>query len=393
MPLLSIGFELETQLLAPVLVVDQPETQSRFKTVNADNFKHVYSLSQEQELDVYGDVFTPGYAFDTQRKRFLQQGFDKNKKDLELVYQRKGSSTTRVAFKTSTKDIPLLFSNAEFLVTFSTPVEVAITRQGILSFIIEKLVVSVRFIRKHLSTLTDHLVLENKSMFPYPFLSRPVDTTMGFSEGYDIGYLSQIPLDKVVTQARFVPQCTLGVPLVFALEVLNILVDWVREFVQPTDDDMVKDFDTVVKATHRVMQKMTIHRQDVVRNTIFLFLYSIMTKENRKTASLFTLRHTCQDLLATVLTAAEKAAIVDSLYPREAHFFRLFTEHPLQRQSALERQNLGDVGLIPFVNDERQAVYIEFRMLGWVLLQVLRKETLTLHDLEKLGRARRIKVK
>lgn len=353
---MSIGFELETQSLAPVLVVDNPEEQSRIKTVNAGNFKHLYNLSQQRDLDVYGDVFTQGYAFDRQRKRFLQslgdgaparqRKLDENK-DFDLVYQRKGEVATRVAFKTSTKDVPLLFSNAEFIVTFRTPVEVPGTRQGILSYLVEKLAASVDFVLEHLATLTDRLILANKmTTFPYPYLSRPVDTTVGFRQGddaqsarYDMAYLSQIPLDKVLGTARFVPQCTLGVPFVCAVNVLGILVDWLREFVQEDEyvAALIAEFDDVLATTKRLTKKIGGQsRGKVVGNAVFLFLYAARTKEKRKTASLFTLRHTCQDLLEAVLTPAERNLVAKSLPEPEARFFRELTEHPLSKLSAQE---------------------------------------------------------
>ena len=131
----------------------------------------------------------------------------------------------------------------------------------------------------------------------------------------------------------------------------------------------------------------------MVGNAIFLFLYSTRTKDKRKTGSLFTLRHTCQDLLGAVLTPAETRLLTKSLPDRDAPFFFDYTTYPLARRAAQERQNVEEVGLLPFENDERQAVYIEFRMLGWVLQKVLRKETLTLNDLAKLKRARRLKLK
>lgn len=393
--LMSIGTELETQFLCPVLV-------NQYKIVGVGKdfetvMKYEILNTPTHILEMYGDAFADS-AFAKTTKKF---------RETEISF---GDKNDRSARTTLRLDYNELYADAEFVNTFPENVSVPLTKTDIIKFILQHVKRSAQEIINYLETYSKLLLCHNRS-FPYRYLA--IDNEEKFvtqahtsqkiskikilqqrlkiinqykervhesqledletlqkqtfkelqklqivdyanTQHFKMGFLSTEPYKDIDKKARFVPQCTLGFPITNSILIFNIVYEWAREYLKGTEEIVIfqkikQEFETIYPLIESKMmeENIPLYRFDLIVNYCFLFIYSMSTKRIRKVGSIFIIRNSFQDL-AYLLTFQEKRLIMYLIPDRfSGIFFSIHFSRPhlLANQKA-RRQEIGQVSLV-----------------------------------------------
>jgi len=393
--LMSIGTELETQFLCPVLVNQNKivgvgkdfETLMRYEILNTPT--HIFEM--------YGDAFADS-AFARTTRKF---------KETEISF---GDKINRSARTTLSLDYDELYADAEFVNTFPENVSVLLSKTHIVHYILQHVKRSAQEIINYLDSYSKILLCQNRS-FPYRYLAidyeekfvteahsaqkiskikilqqrlkiinqykervdesqlEDLETlqeqTIGKlqklqrvdyanSQHFKMGFLSTEPYKEIVKKARFVPQCTLGFPITNSYLVFNLLYEWAREYLESAEEIVIfkkikQEFETIYPTIESKMieNQIPYNRFQLISNYIFLFIYSMSTRFIRKIGSIFIMRNSFQDL-AHLLTNQEKRLIYLLIQEKYTELFWdiHFSKTHLLASRKMYRQRLGQVSLI-----------------------------------------------
>jgi hypothetical protein len=460
--LLSIGTEFETQFLSPVLVND-----TTFISIGKDfdtMMKYQISRNPNHIFEVYGD----NLAQKTRLYEYIRKYHSKDyPKTISFRIPKERESVVSLTYQYD-KD---LFTDAEFLNTFPENVSVDLTKESIIHYILQHVKISANTIKQYLDSYSTVLQCRFGD-FPYPYLmidssdtlitrsytnqkqrrknifEKRLKTIQQYSEllinpqqlqklqelkldtrvklqrltqldlmntlHFKMAFLSTIPKTNLSREARFVPQCTLGFPIIHSVIIMGLLYEWINEFLP--DISEIKTFEKVTKEYLKILPQIenlmieleiSMTRFELLSNYCFLFIYSMSTLRIRKISSIFILRNSFQDL-AYLLTLREKNLLSELIPERfqqlfdDIHFLR---PHLLYLQKH-DRQQLLDISVITDpklqeieskIYSQKQAdrvalelqpenvnIYAEFRLLNPTLCGMLGVENLTLDLIEKI---------
>jgi hypothetical protein len=392
---MSIGTELETQFLCPVLV-----NQNKIVGVGKDFetvMKYEILNTPTHILQMYGDAFADS-AFAKTTKKF---------RETEIYFGDKNDRSSRT---TLSLDYDELYADAEFVNTFPENVSVQLSKTHIVHYILQHVKRSAQEIINYLDTYSKILLCQNRS-FPYRYLA--IDNEEKFvteahsaqkiskikilqqrlkiinqykeridesqledleilqeqtigklqklqrvdyanTQHFKMGFLSTEPYKEIVKKARFVPQCTLGFPITNSILIFNLLYQWARDYLQGTEEIAIykkikQEFETIYPTieTRMIEEQIPLNRFDLIVNYCFLFIYSMSTRLIRKVGSIFIIRNSFQDL-AHLLTFQEKRLIEYLIPDRFSEIFLSihFSRPHLLANRKASRQRLGQVSLI-----------------------------------------------
>jgi hypothetical protein len=206
-----------------------------------------------------------------------------------------------------------LANEAEFVVTYKRMEKVEQTRDGFLKYLVKKQEAALMDVRRFLeinkqSKITgmigyssDDRKRGKQATVPYETLSM-----LGKDENDETYYVAY-KKGETLKQLEFYAQCTIGIELKYVVWALSVLADVYTEmkYTSTSDDEEMKKWKKVLEDTKD--SGLTPYLQSL----LILFLYSFLTKKNRK-ASPFIFRHTMSDVLKS-LTPEEKNTIRNSL--------------------------------------------------------------------------------
>jgi hypothetical protein len=459
--LLSIGTEFETQFLSPVLVND-----TTFIGIGKDfdtMMKYQISKNPNHIFEVYGD----NLAQKTRLYEYIRKYHSRDYPQTISFRIPRERETLSLTYKYD-KD---LFTDAEFLNTFPENVSVDLTKESIIHYILGHVKISATTIKQYLDS--NSTVLQCRlGDFPYSYLmidssdtlltrsytnqkqrrknifekrlktleqhsellSNPqqlqklqelkLDTRARLQRlaqldlintlHFKMAYLSTIPNTDINSQARFLPQCTLGFPIISSITIMRLLFEWTNQFFP--DIPEVTQFEAIYKEFYEIYpkiipmmskNKIPMTRFELLSNYCFLFIYSMTTLKKRKPGSLFILRNSFQDL-AYLLTIREKTVLSEIIPERFQHYFadiHFIRPHLLYIQkhgrqqllyiSVITDPKLQEINTKIFTRQEGDhiaqslqpeeiKVFIEFRLLNSVLCRMLGVKNLTLDLIEKI---------
>lgn len=443
---ISIGFELETQYLCPVLI----DKKNYIKDIDNENPSLIdYKIwsTDNAEFVFSGDQFTKSTDF---AKDTLGIPFS-----FRIIKTRKIRARKHDINDFMTDTFFDSLRNAEFINTFYKNEIVSIN--NIWKHIINKLQKSVNNIKEFLlnnKSIEGYYILETD--FPYKYfykINNPdlvtnnlnriknerLNTVLAekqtldkFDIYYDkdeidehieniknndglknindncIGIYSQGPIQNVIDIARFVPQCTLGFPIIYSIDVMTYLYNLVKN--HDSELELLNDFQMVLDKIPYFKRylKPSTSRNVLLLNYIFLFYYSVSTRSKRKKKSLFSIRANFQFLMY-LLTTKEKEKIyniIDDDDIKKAFDDIHFKEPYLSRYEMVVRQRnldvhtlqsdeLNKLHLTPIGTEQsdkiakqidylNMKILIEFRMLNFVITSILDKSDATLNDILRL---------
>lgn len=373
---ITLGIELETQILSPIWF-----SKNRISYLLKEDdkvMKFIFQKNSEYIGKIYPDVFTKGYAFDDKRKSFLSKINPLDNSDLELTFEDESNVQTKIS------DIRHLFNNAEFVITFHNPKKIEINKEDFLQYLFENIQQSAKIVIKE---ITKNLkVSKIITKFPYSyFYSYPL-----YDYDQVIGYLSQYNLNALLSRGRFVPQCTFGIPINSVDKVLNILIEWIYPLINSEDVElkaMVNQYIEIETKTNLIMEMIITfiseNRISIIKNLLLIFLYSTATVEARKNYGIVIFRKTCHQLIEEILDSNEIEIIKNALHHYGEYYFEekfKIMSIPKQLKEARQLENLEDVQM-NMQNVQPNYVYMEFRILGYGLKKMLRKDNLSLNTL------------
>jgi hypothetical protein len=141
------------------------------------------------------------------------------------------------------------------------------------------------------------------------------------------------------------------------------------------------NLDNIIQMVNVVMEngKFQKNRQDFLKNYLFLFFYSYVTKTIRKLKAEFVIRHSFTLEMSNYLSLAEKREIELFLDPPDLLQYFHYTHFTSQqnKNTILKFQHIIDVGLPQVFNGE--TVLIEFRLFNSILLNMFKKDNITLN--------------
>lgn len=341
----SIGFEIETQHFSPIQEI-RP-----FVLFNPDYF---YKANMSRHVYIYPDEFTSFTPF--------------AKNDVEPYLSRQGKDTTKAEISLDNEAVfhiksPLsqTFKNAEFVVTY-TDFQVV---RNIVDYMYQMLRQAIQDTEKVLSTCTTLGKITTRD-FPYhymwrcPSLSQPMVLLSKTDEW---------------RTAPFAVQCTFGIPVISAMDVFVALSE---EYVKVTGKDQYH-------AQILDIQKKTLDlfgdESPIIKNYMFLFMYSYKTRHRRKTSALFNVRHLFRDIWKFCFPKEKRDALfqhvqnVSSMTSPE--FVTYFQDVHFQNTTQQKRlyQDMEKVGILPFKKD-KQVFFFEFRGLSNITKHKCTRRTL-----------------
>lgn len=340
---ISLGFELETQLLCLVLC------KGKRLSLPTDYTKHAYF---QHSVEVYNDTLTPGTVFATREAAPFLETLGAMPTDAPLVLNSDGYVLER----------PVKFNNGEFVVTLARKQSMA--RDQFFVNILRQFLGALERVRTILQEEYRVLPISDQG-FPYRSLvvSRTRDPRYA-----KVGFFAQKAPDSFsVDDLVFYYQCTVG----FRMEdAISILYDLAQRF---------HDTPNVMEPWVHMAQTLGGGASPLLVNYLFLFLYSASTRHSRKVGTLFILRHAFQDL-RVVLTEEDLTRLdawMRTNRPADEHaYFRSlhFEEVSQKQQQKFQKQALWDVGRLPFRKSEGR-VFVEFRGFQSVLNAMVGKGT------------------
>jgi len=208
-----------------------------------------------------------------------------------------------------------MFGSLEWIVTFEEQTEVPMT--GIFSFMMEKMSEATGMIRTtfHEQYETTPIEIVEPSEFPMPF---------GFYSGasktlilpYDKGFFSpdvQNDGDYLgFEEWRYLPQCTLGVRTL--QEAYSTVLFLYGEYVKILPRHVVR---LHVEYAYEMMNVCRMSISEECRYYLFLFFYSFLTRDGRKTSSMFVFRWLFSDIWERTIGIQGVEQIVQSLRHHE----------------------------------------------------------------------------
>lgn len=376
---ITLGIELETQILSPILF--SKNRISYLLKEDDEVMKFNFQKNQEYIGKLYPDVFTKGYAFDDKRKALLSKINRLDDSDLELNLENDSKFYTKIS------DIRHLFNNAEFVITFYKSKNIEMNKEEFLQYLFKNIQQSAKIVIKK---ITKNLkVSKIMTKFPYSyFYSYPL-----YSNDQVIGYLSQYNINTLLSKGKFVPQCTFGIPLISVNKVLDILIEWIYPLINSEDVElkaMINQYlEIEIKANmimEMIIESISENKILIIKNLLLIFLYSTATVEARKNYGIVIFRKTCHQLIEEILDSNEIEIIKNALhYYGEYYFEEKFKimSIPKQLKEARKIENLEDVQM-KMQNVKLNYIYMEFRILGYGLKKMLRKDNLSLNTLSNL---------
>jgi len=355
---ISMGFELETQLLCVATVAPGSRAKRLLLRLPTEHTKHSFF---QNSVEVYNDTFTPRSAFAT---------------GVVAQYLLAPSRQSKQSTQTLLTDQCVLegrdFNNNEFVVTF--PRKQSVAKDALWSSL---LVHFLKAVDKVVGVLDHYTVVPIEDpCFPYRSLLVSKDRDPRYSR---VAFLAQKnPQNFVVQNLSFHYQCTIGFRLEDAMSILGQLATeyyGTKEGVENIVPSLVREAETLQGT----------HASPLLKNYLFLFLYSATTRHVRKLGSVFILRHAFQDL--KVILSEDEVGLLDKWYrdhrfvakagaqgvdhfdaKEEYDYFRTihFDPAPVTHQQKYTKQGVWDVGRIPFRKNEGR-VFVEFRALHALL--------------------------
>jgi hypothetical protein len=216
-----------------------------------------------------------------------------------------------------------------------------------------------------------------------------------------IGIMSRLPIPEIKKKARVVCQCTFGFPIVYSIDVMTQCYEMVKKF--GVSFELLDDFQAVLDVVPMLESKLdpSNPRYPLLLNYLFLFYYSTTTREKRKDISLFSIRANFQDLMY-LLSYQEKRtlySIIDrselKILFADIHFKRPYLlipeseirqcnhyiTHILDQELKKMRFTIVDENYVPSL-EMTTKIFIEFRMLNFVIAKSIGKVDVTLEDLK-----------
>jgi hypothetical protein len=436
---MSIGFEVETQYMCPILLND-----TMIKSIDPDRLVsyQIYS-NEKEEFIIYGDAFTEDTDFSTEANRLKFASIE-----VKPHYERQNLFL-------ELRRYPNILRNMEFVNTFPKDQQVSKLWNHI-RFYLKKCVQNVEtFLENPLKKYN----VKTES-YPYPFLykygprenpeslvtynlerlrsmtlDRLRDTKEKVVEMKDVisrkvmkeevekiektielvselryyknrkslqlGIMSRLPIPEIKKKARVVCQCTFGFPIIYSIDVMTQCYEMVKKF--GVSFQLLDDFQAVLDVVPMLESKLDASnpRYPLLLNYLFLFYYSVTTRKKRKDISLFSIRANFQDLMY-LLSHGEKCtlySIMDrsqfkSLFA-DIHFkkpYLLFPEsdirqcnhyisHILDPELEKKRFTRVDENYRPSL-EMTTKIFIEFRMLHFVIAKSIGKVDVTLEDIK-----------
>jgi hypothetical protein len=290
---ISTGFEFQTDQISFVIINGNKEV--------------VYSLEKRDvkhlspQVSVYADALTSSNK--NSLYSFLR-GIETSNLDWSLLIDSKPYRMPRHHG---------LANEAEFVVTYRRMEKVEQARDVFLKYLVKKQEAALMDVRRFLennqqSKITgmigyssDDRKRGKQAPVPYETLS------MLGKDKNDETYYVAYKKGETLKQLSFYAQCTIGIELKYVVWALSVLADVYTEmkYTSTSDDEEMKKWKKVLEDTKDSGLTPYLH------TILILFLYSFLTKGNRK-ASPFIFRHTMSDVLAS-LTPEEKSIIRNSL--------------------------------------------------------------------------------
>lgn len=437
---ISIGFECETQFMIPVLV-----NEKKIKTIegSTDTFIQYQLYSKENDnLYIYGDAFT--MTTDFAASRSFQLARQTKEIHVKELYSRQGDQPLQVkSFNKILKNAEFIntfpdnepvqitklwnhilkymnktINNIEsfldhpikkFRITFPTPFAYThlyhYTTSDLVSENLQRL--KEKIIKNHQDNkkLYTQNISRIETMYQdtHSILEKQIvihDSVYANKNKYQIGLISRMPFNEISKKARFVFQCTLGFPIVHSIQIMTELYKIVKK---NTNDELesLDDFESALNILARFEKHLKGPRRELYLNYIFLFYYSSITIDKRKENSLFSIRANFQTLMY-LLTLREKWMLYDLIHEptiralfQDIHFSRPY----LTKYDAMLRQKneyitaVIDPSLKRFQysdveNDETAdimtKIYVEFRLLNYVLEKKLKTTNVTFNDIKTM---------
>jgi len=366
---LTIGFEAETQHLSVVKITDAHQIEKS---------EYFWTDRLTDTVSIYPDSLTPTYYI--AKKKIYP--FLNAVQPLDFQY------LSINGLKIKKDDINELFQNTEFTITYDTEMEVG---NDLFYFILENLKKSIIDILQALAsfdTIQKITALERdggdlfprRIKFPYPYLAA--------SQKHPHLILFYEDDPQKLFDARFVFQCTLGVPIEHVIQVMQSL----HELAHGKKKDKHMDrAETVVEYIMRVGD-FAEERKPFLKNLLFIFVYSYLTRHVRKTQAAFVIRHSFAYQMKPFLTPREIDTIASLIEDPsiEDYFVYLFlanvdpnadTNTYKGKDFWRNIQGMLDVGMPSQFNG--RIVLIEFRLLNAVLLRFVNEDHISLNTLLK----------
>lgn len=441
---LSIGFELETQYLCPILI-DKSGFIGDIDNEHPTLIDYQIWSADNTEFSLCGDQFTLS-------TEFAQELFS-NPFIIKYIKTRKMYARKHDTDYFLINDFLQSLHNTEFINTFYKNENVSIN--NILTHIIHKLQKTAKNIKDFLFTNKNinefHIIEPDYFPFKYFYLINNPDLVTNslnrirnkkinhliaekqtfdkFQMNYDndlinqniqyikndeslkninyncIGLYSLGSIKELMINARFVPQCTLGFPIVHSIDVMFYLYNLVKMY--NSDLEMLIDFKNILDKIPYFKKhlKPLTSRNKLLLNYIFLFYYSMVTINKRKKNCIFCIRANFQ-ILMYLLTTKEKEKIFniidDDIIRNSFHDIHFHQPYLSKYEMTIRQQNsdvhtlqdnqllklhLNPVGTKQTDNIAKEIdflsikIYIEFRMLNFIITSKLEKSDATLHDI------------
>jgi len=347
----SIGFEIETQSYSPV-------QENRPKKLS--NPAYFYKIPLNTTTYVYPDEFTQSTPFARDVVNPYLEGVGRGVTNMTF-------STNDGATYTIQSPIHRIFHNTEFVATFKEWTEV----EDIVAYMYSSLIKAFSEVRTVLSEFGTPVEIQDKE-FPYRFI---------FSHQRKPLVLLSRKQDLV--NVNFIPQCTFGIPLRHAMTVFRRLAG---EFADMTD--MRRD-QTMIEEIHSIIQNLfpEENEESIIKNYVFLCLYSFRTRGKRKASVLFNVRHLFRNIWKYCFTKRERDILIDLLEASsiDPAFVAYFKElHTVSTsKTPLVDQDMEKVGILPF-STKTQSFFFEFRGLMMIMKRKCKSGTLLMSRMESV---------
>jgi len=365
---LTIGFEAETQHLS--LVKINPNS----KQIQSHPEFWTYPLNEN--VSVYPDALSDTYYIAIQ----------KIKPFMHLIKTQEFQQLKINQYRLKKEYIEEPFFDGEFTVTYDSLQDVD---DNLFHFIVRNLKRSIDDIITVIDKF-DHSeeinitkgqggLLSRRIKFPYKYLA--------VSEEYPDLVLFYEDQPNKIRRARFVFQCTLGIPILDTMNVMNDLIKIAQRYrVIPKTYDVLTN---TLKIVTSIMQNASFSEERVpfLTNYLYLFIYTYLTRQERKKNAPLIIRHSFGWSLKNFLSPEEKnmiGSLILSFYSEIYHYY--YSTHLDQRQETEEYwksiQHIMDVSCPLEFNGD--IVLIEFRLLNPILCKLLKTDDLNFDLLKKL---------
>lgn len=365
---LTIGFEAETQHLSLVKI----NTTSKHIQYHPEFW--TYPLNNH--VSIYPDALSDTYYI----------AMEKIKPFINAINAQEFEELQINQYKLKKENINEPFFDAEFIVTYDVLQEVDNNR--LFQFILHNLKRAIDDITividkfNHVEEIKiskgQRGLLNRRIKFPYKYLAT--------SEEFPDLLLFYEDKPNEIMQKRFVFQCTLGIPIIESINIMNDLIRIAKHYkvIQKSYDIL----ENTMRIVNSILQngQFSVDRLPFITNYLFLFIYSYLTKQDRKKNAAFIIRHSFGWSLQKFLSPEEKMIIgswilnlYNSIYPY--YYSTHLNPHQDTEEYCKNIQFISDVSCPVEFNGD--IILIEFRLLNAILCKLLKTDNLSLHLLKK----------